>query len=181
MLKAKDVFSFDNPTYAPLRDGSRKVIQAYQNANRFFDAAQEYVYIEEGMPFLSKFIHKRAHTFPKKFDSFAEMLHERHLMAEYPATPELDWREELKAIDDVFYLLIRVHEDINEALEEFRNMTDNAIFRAMSLFSEELMLQNSREYTKILELWFRWDNDGGSKTSFDSWCEKILDEEDDEE
>ena len=181
MPKARDIFNFDNPKYAPLRDPSRGVIAAYQDANRFYDTAQEYVYIEQGMPFLSRFIHKRAHQFPKDFDSFIEMLHERHLMGEYPSTEELDWKQELKSIDDVFSLLIRVLDHIQEALESFHRVTDNADFRPMALFTEEMMAQNSAKYTKILALWNRWDNEGGSKTSFDSWVEKIMDEEDDDE
>ena len=31
------------------------------------------------------------------------------------------------------------------------------------------LAENSADYTKFLEMWARWDNDGGSKTSFDSW------------
>ena len=180
MPKARDIFNFENAKYAPLRDPSRAVIAAYQDANRFYDTAQEYVYIEQGMTFLSRFIHHRAHEFPQRFDSFIEMLHERHLMGEYPATDELNWREELKNIDDVFYLLIRVLDHIQEALERFRDVTDNADFRPMALFTEELMAQNSADYTQILALWNRWNDEGGSKTSFDSWVEKIMRSEDEE-
>lgn len=179
MSKAKDIFNFDNPKYAPLREPSRRVIAAYQDANRYYDTAQEYVYIEQGMPFLSQFIHERAHKFPERFDTFIEMLHERHLMGEYPSTDELNWREELHNLDDVFYLLIRVLDHIQEALEAFHNVTDNPDFRPMALFTEELMAQNSALYTQIIALWNRWDEEGGSKTSFDSWVQKIIEEEND--
>lgn len=176
MPKVKDIFNFDNPIYAPLRNPSREVIKAYQDANRYFDTTQEYVYIEQGMKYLSKIIHEQAHEFPKRFDSFIDMLHERHLMGEYPSTEELNWKEELKELDDVFDIVIRVFDNIQEALEKFHEVTDNANFRPMALYTEELMAQNSKDYTKFLELAFRWQNDGGSKTSFDSWCKKLLDE-----
>ena len=177
MAKLKEIFNFDNPKYAPLREPSRAVIKAYQDANRFLDTTQEYVYIEQGMIFLSKLIHNQAHEYPKRFDEFIEMLHERHLMGEYPATPELDWKAELKSIDDVFGVIVRVFDEIQEALEGFHRVTDNADFRPMALFTEELMAQNSKDYTLFLQLWARWNEDGGSKTSFDSWCEKFLEEE----
>lgn len=169
-MKAKELFSFDNSKFEKLRDPSRLVIAKYQEANRFFDSIQEYVYIEQGMPFLSKAIHYQAHKFPQRFDKFADMLHERHLMAEYPETPELNWREELKDIDDVFSLIIRVFDNIHSALEEMYNATDNAEFRPMALFVENLMQENSADYTKFIQAWTRWDDEGGSKTSFDSWC-----------
>ena len=105
------------------------------------------------------------------------MLHENHLMAEYPGTDELDWRESLKSLDDVFELIMQTFDGINAALEKFRKATDTPDFRAMSLKTEELMLRNSTEGKVFLELWFRWANDGGSKTSFDSWCKSRLNEE----
>lgn len=174
MPKAKDIFNFDNPVYSVLREPSRQVIKAYQDANRFFDTTQEYVYIEEGMPNLAQIIHKQAHEFPKRFDKFGDMMHERHLLIEYPETPELNWREELKDLDSVFDLLIKVFDNIQEALEKFYKVTDNEKFRPMALFAEEMMLENSKDYTKFLEIWFRWNNDGGSKTSFDSWCKHLF-------
>lgn len=176
-MKAKDIFSFDNAKYAPLRQPMREVIAAYQNANRFLDTVQEYVYIEHGMPYFARAIHNEAHKFPKEFDRFADMLHERHLMAEYPATEEMDWKAMLSDIDDVFETIIGVFDDIQTALEAFRSATDTADFRPMSLFAEELMLNNSKDYTKFLEAWTRWNEDGGSKTSFDGWCNHFFDSE----
>lgn len=180
-MKLRDRYSYDNPDFKGLRDPARDVIAAYQDANRALDTIQEYALIEEGMPNLSRVIHLQAHAYPARFDAFAEMLHERHLMAEYPATLEMDWREELKDLDDVFRCVIDAMEDIHDALEAFHTATDNAQFRPMALFTEELMAQNSADYTKFLEMWARWDNDGGSKTSFDSWVRHFagLCEEDD--
>lgn len=178
-MKARDIYNFDNPKFAKLREPSRDVVRFYQNANRFYDTIQEYVYIEQGMKYCSQLIHRQAHRFPQRFDTFVDMLHERHLMGEYAETPEMNWREELKDMDDVFSVLIDVLENIQEALEKFHAVTDNADFRPMALKTEELMAQNSADYTKWLELWYRYDSDGGSKTSFDSWCKHILDEEGD--
>lgn len=175
MAKIREIYSYDNPKFGVLRDPARAVIAAYQNANRFLDAIQEYCLIEEGMPNLASVIHNQAHLMPLRFDKFAEMLHERHLMAEYPATPEMDWREELHGLDDVFRCVLAAMEEIGEALEAFRAVTDGRDFRPMALFAEEAMLENSRDYTRFLAMWARWDNEGGSRTSFDSWvahCEE---------
>lgn len=168
-MTVREKYSYDNAEFAPLRDPARAVIASYQDANRALDTIQEFVLIEEGMPNLASVIHNQAHLMPPRFDKFAEMLHERHLMAEYPATAEMDWREELKGLDDVFRCVIDAMEDIQDALEAFHAATDNPWFRPMSLLTEELMAENSADYTKFLDMWARWDNDGGSKTSFDSW------------
>ena len=170
----KDVYNFDNEKYGKLRDASVAVNRAYLDANRFLDFAKEYVYIEQGMPNFSEITHRQAHKALEKLDEFGDLLHEQHLMQIYPDTPFLDWRAEFKDVDSVFEFIIRTLENVQEALEKFRAATDNAEFRAMALKTEELMLDNSGDYTKFLEMGFRWQNDGGSKTSFDSWCKRYL-------
>lgn len=179
MVTVRENYSYDNAKFYGLRDPARDVIAAYQNANRFLDTIQEYALIEEGMPNLSRMIHEQAHRYPARFDRFAEMLHERHLMAEYPATAEMDWREELAGIDDIFRCILDSMEEIGDALEAFRAVTDNAAFRPMAIVTEELMAENSADYTRFLEMWARWDNDGGSKTSFDSWVRGVTSAEED--
>ena len=176
----KEFYSWQNPIYAPLRDPARAVIAAYQDANRFYDTVQEFVYIELGMVFLSRFIHARAHDFPKKFDRFIEMLHEHHLMGEYPPTGELDFKRELQSVEDVFSVLIRVLDHIQEALERFHAQTDNEKLRPMAIFTEELMMENSRERTRILSIWNRFSSDPGSLSSFDSWIQKSICEKEDD-
>ena len=176
-MKLKDIFNFDNEKYSRLRDSSIAVSKAYLDCNRFLDSCKEFVYIEEGMTNLSNVIHLQAHKALERLDDFGDLLHERHLMQIYPETPMLDWRAEFKNLNDVFEFVIRTLENIQEALERFHETTDNATFRAMALKSEELMLDNSGDYTKFLEIGFRWQNDGGSKTSFDNWCKTYLDKD----
>ena len=103
-------------------------------------------------------------------------------MQEYPDTVEIDWRTTFTDMDSVFDFIIKVLENIGEALEEFHAKTDNAQFRPMALKTEELMLINSKDHTKFLEFWAIYDQVNekgsmGSPTSFDSYCKKFLDEE----
>ena len=181
-MKLKEKYNFDNEPFKALRDSARAVSKAYLDGNRFLDAAKEYVYIEQSLKFCSEIVHSQAHKFLQLLDDFGDMLHENHLMQEYPATEELSWREELKDMDGVFEFITRVLENVQEALEAFHGATDNAQFRPMALYAEELMLTNSRDRTKFLEMWAIYDQlneqgGAGSPTSFDGWCKKILDEE----
>lgn len=178
-MKFKDIYNYESEKYFPLRDSAMAVSKAYLDCNRFLDTCKEYVYIEQGMTYLSKIIHLQAHKALEKLDEFGDLLHERHLMQLYPETPMLDWKAEFTDLDSVFEFTIRTLDNIQEALEKFYKITDTAEFRAMALKTEDLMLENSKDYTKFFELAFRWQNDGGSKTSFDSWCEEMLDEGDD--
>jgi hypothetical protein len=180
MSKIKDIFNFDNTIYQRLKEPSRAVSKAYLDGNRFLDTTKEFVYIEYGLKYCSDIIHRQAHICLERLDVFGDLLHERHLIQLYPATPELDYREELKSMDDVFSFVIRVLDSIEEALEVFHETADNEKFRPMALKIEELMLQNSMDHTKFLEMWMRYDTDRGSLTSFDSWCKQFLEEVNDE-
>ena len=171
-MKARDIYNWDSQMFAALREPARNVVAAYQQAARFLDTVQESVYIEHGLVHTARMIHNLAHEMPKRFDVFGDMLHERHLMTEYPATPELT--ERVEDMDKAFEIVIAVLDDIQEALEAFRSATDNAGFRPMALKAEELMLQNSADYTRILNAWVMWD-ESTSKTSFDGWVLHLMD------
>lgn len=168
-MKAKEYFSFENPKFAELKEPAKAVVDAAQRVNRFLDTVQEWFYIE-GVPFTSMFFHKISHEYPLVFDRFIDMLHERHLMGIYPATPELT--EDIEDADKAFEIAIGVLDEFQDALEAFHAATDNAEFRPMALKTEEFMLQNSGYYTKILEAWFMWDKTN-SASSFDSWVKHL--------
>lgn len=169
-MRARDVYNYDNAVFASLREPAREVVAAYQTAARFLDTVQESLLIEHGMVFTAQLIHNLAHKMPKRFDKFGDMLHERHLMVEYPATPELV--ERIEEPEKGFEIVIGVLDDVQEALEKFRNAAETPMLRPMAIAAEDLMLKNSRDYTMILELWTMWDS-SNSKTSFDSWAKKL--------
>lgn len=171
-MKLRDIFNYDNEKYGRLRDSARAVSNAYLTANRYLDQCKEFLYTEFGTVNFSNVVHGSAHTQLERLDIFGDLLHERHLMQEYPSTEELDIREEVKDMNDIFALIVRIYDNVQEALEKFHAVTDNADFRPMALKVEELMLANSKDYTKILAIWQRYDTDGGSLTSFDSWVKQ---------
>lgn len=173
-MDMKEYFNYDNPKFLPLRQPARDVVDAYQRANRFLDTVKESLYIEHGLIHTSEMVHKLAHEMPKQFDAFGDMLHERHLMVEYPATPELT--ERIESVDKGFEIVITVLDEVQEALEKFHAVTDTADFRPMALKTEELMLQNSQDYTRFLEAWMMYGK-RSSDTSFDNWVLHLLEEE----
>lgn len=181
-MKLKEKFNFDIEPYRSLRDSARAVSREYLQGNRCLDEAKEYVYIEQSLKYCSDIIHLQAHKFLELLDTFGDLLHERHLIQEYPDTVEIDWRTTFTDMDSVFDFIVKVLENIGEALEQFHAKTDNAEFRPMALKTEELMLVNSKDHTKFLELWAIYDqlNEKGnasSPTSFDSYCKAYLEED----
>lgn len=176
-MRLKDLYNLENKEFSELKEPSKAVNRAYLDGNRFLDTTKEYVYIEQGLINVSEVIHNQAHKCLELLDAFGDLLHERHLMQIYPETPELDYKNELSDLDSVFEFVIRVLDNIQSALEEFHKACDNIKFRPMALKIEELMLENSKDYTKILEMWQRWNEDGGNMTSFDNWCKRYSERE----
>lgn len=177
MARAKDIFNYDNEKYRMLRDPSRGVSAAYSEANKWLDTLKEWVYIEQGMAHLSKLIHDLAHKELERLDVFADILHENHLMQFYPTTEEVDIFEEVKDIGDCFDFVIRVTDHIQEKLRAFHDTIEfNNGLLPMALKVEELMMKNSADRTVFLDLWVRWDEDGGSKTSFDKYVAHFIEE-----
>ena len=165
-VKLKEIYSYDNPVYKPLREPARAVTSAFSNANKWLDTVQEGIYIETGMKHTANAIHGIAHKMLAWLDVFSDLLHERHLMTEYPQTEEID--TEVRDMDATFELIVDILDSVQEGLEAFHAATDNGKFRPMCLKIEELMLLNSAEYTKVLDMWKMWDM-GVGESSFDNW------------
>ena len=176
-MNVKEYFTYDNAKYAPLRAPARGVVDAYQRAARFLDTVKESLYIEHGLKHTSQMVHNLAHEMPKRFDAFGDLLHERHLMVEYPATPELT--ERIENVEKAFEIIISVLDEIQEALSKFHAETDNADFKPMALAAEELMLENSRDYTRMLEAWTMYGQ-ATSHSSYDSWVLHLMSKAGDE-
>ncbi len=178
-MRIKDSYNYASPQYSRLYEPSRAVSKAYGEGNKWLDQLKEYVYIVQGMPNLSRLIHENAHKQLEYLDEFGDVLHQRHLMQFYPTVEELALEDEVSDVDGVFNLLIRTFDHIQEALMSFRNAANQANLLPLALKTEELMVKNSNDYTVFLELWARWDTDGGSKTSFDGLCEEYLEGKED--
>lgn len=179
-MKLRDWAGWEKPIFSPLRDPSRDVIKAYQDAARHLDALQEWVYIEAGLIHTAKHIHNLAHWMPQQFDKFGDMLHENHLMVEYPATPEFP--HEYADMDEVFESAINLLDEIQGALFRFRAAAETKPSTLpMALFAENLMQEASAKRTRITEMWQMYDDPDVGPSSFDNWVMHLTDEKEDDD
>lgn len=172
-MKIADVFNYENSMFSPLRDAARKVTAAMQQANRSLDALKEYVLIEIGLVHTSDAIHKLAHKQPGYFDQIGDLLHQRHLMQEYPATEEYTNRP--KDMDEVFEEIMRLLRENDEALREFIKVCDENAQYALARQAETIQIENSEDCTKFLAAWQMYDSTDASATSFDNWILHLFD------
>lgn len=172
-MKIADVFNYENSMFSPLRDAARRVTAAMQQANRSLDALKEYVLIEIGLVHTSDAIHKLAHKQPGYFDQIGDLLHQRHLMQEYPATEEYTKRP--KDMDEVFEEIMRLLRENDEALRDFIKVCDENAQYALARQAETIQIENSEDCTKFLQAWAMFDDGSSSATSFDNWVKHLFD------
>ena len=173
-MTIREMYGYDNATYAMLKEPSIAVTSAFGRANHFLDTVQEGVYIESGMIHTARHIHNDAHKMLQWLDEFSDILHERHLMTVYPPIPELV--EDVRDVGKVFEIVIRVFDEVQEALDEFHTAAErSALLKPMALKTEDLMMKVSAEYTKILEMAKMWETNP-SYASFDNWVLHITED-----
>ena len=172
-MKLADVFNYENSMFSPLRDPARRVTAAMQQANRSLDALKEYVLIEIGLVHTSDAIHELAHKQPGYFDQIGDLLHQRHLMQEYPATEEYTKRP--KDMDEVFEEIMRLLRENDEALKDFIRVCDENAQYALARQAETIQIENSEDCAKFLQAWAMFDEGSSSATSFDNWVKHLFD------
>lgn len=175
MAKLREIYNYEGPRFSPLRDAARRATAAYQNAARGLDTLKEWVLVEFGLVHTADAIHRLAHEQPKRFDVIGDILHQRHLMQEYPETPE--YRERPEDMDGVFGEVIRLLEDIEDALRDCVGVSEEVGLYPLAREFENLQMENSKSYETMLYAWQMYDKTDGSATSYDNWVEKLFDGE----
>ena len=166
-MKLADFFNYENEMFSPLREAARNVTAAMQNANRGLDTLKEIVLIDIGLVHTSDAIHELAHKQPQRFDVIGDILHQRHLIQEYPATEE--YTKHPEDLDGVFEEVIQFLRKNDEALKEFIRVCDETQNYALARQAETLQIENSEDCEKFLLAWNMFDTTDASATSFDDW------------
>lgn len=164
--------------YEFLRQPGRRLTEAYERGNRWFDQLKELVLIEHGLVFTSEMFHETAHEFPQEFDIVGDILHQRHIIQNYGATPEFGGVGD--DMSDVFKLALDILADIERALSEMIRICEDNREGALARQFEELQITNSKKYEKYLTAWDMYERTD-SPTSFDSWVKKLNEHEEEED
>lgn len=175
-MTKREFYNYKSRTFAPLRDPMREAMRAFLNAERYFAAIKEVVWGRFGMKYLSDAIHSLEHKQPPRIDQFGDILHQLGLEIEYPATPELD--EPLPDLDEVFRVCVEIVNDVENALAEFIRKADEYHFYSVARRTENIQMENGKDWTKLLEAWSMWDNNV-SASSFDKYVRILYGGDDD--
>lgn len=157
--------------YRFLREPAKKATESYEKAARFFDQLKEIVLIEFGMTNTSQMIHDTAHWFPEQFDILGDILHQRHVIQDYGATPEFN--EPVEDLDGVFEICITCMEDIDDRLVDLIEICDRNGAKALGRQFETLEINVSGECAKYLDAWQMLENTA-SASSYDNWVKQFI-------
>ena len=127
------------------------------------------------MPLTAAQIHKQAHVYGEMWDQFGDILHQRHFLQEFPATPELDEAPDLtRAMEIVLWCM----DEIDKALVAFIRACDEAGMYPLARAAEGIQMENSTDRTLWLQAAKMWDLNK-DKLSYEKWIEELFDQEDD--
>lgn len=173
-MAIKDAYSFDR--WPALREPARRVTASMQNAMRFMDTCKEYLLIMHSMPMTAQAVHEQAHSYGEMWDEFGDILHQRHLIQIFPATPELD---EQPDADRVFEIIIACMDEIEDALGEFINACEAERLYPLARAAETLQVENSESYNKWLVAADMWETTR-DKLSYEKWIAEYMEESEDD-
>lgn len=160
------IYSYNNPIYAPLKPLAREVSDAFLFGNRVGDTIKEKVRCQLHMVHTSNFLHGIAHKCLEHLDEFADILHSANLEQEYPPTSALE--ESIKDLDKAFYVFTETLKEIKTALYNFISATDEPNNKAMSIEAEDILEDVDSDLKELITAWNQWKCDG-SAMSFDKW------------
>lgn len=159
--------------FDPLVNAARNATEQYQNLNRFADTVKETVLVDFGMPMTSEMIHKLAHLQPQLFDKIGDFLHQRGKKQEYPATPELT--EPIPDLNKAFEIVMTGLQDIDTALVSLIAELDAVpSCKALAREAENLQMESSASWEKLLTAWKMWNTPGMSAVSYDRWIHSFF-------
>lgn len=165
----QDEYSYEK--FPALREPARRVTASLLNAMRFMDSTKECVLILSGMPETAKQIHGQAHKYGEYWDVFGDILHQRHLLQEFPATPELGERPDATR---AFEIVIACMDEVESALRGFIEAAESENLHPLARAAENLQMLNSDDYTLWLQAADMWERGGMSKTSFEGWIKDLF-------
>lgn len=154
-----------------MEEPARAVTDTMQRAMRFLDTCKEYVLIQEGMPMTALCIHQQAHTYGELWDRFGAVLHQRHMIQRFPATPELD---EAPDLTRAFEIILDCMERIITALGDFILAADGARLYPLGREAENLQMAVSQDMTRWLEAARLWEDAKGNKVSYEKWMKEFF-------
>lgn len=157
--------------FPSLREPARRVTASLLNAMRFMDSTKECVLILSGMPETASAIHAQAHKYGEYWDAFGDILHQRHLLQEFPGTPELDEKPDVAR---AFEIVITCMDEVESALMDFIRAAEAEKLYPIARAAENLQMQNSADYTLWLQAKDMWERGDISRTSFEGWIADLF-------
>lgn len=152
--------------FSYLIEPARALTVSYENAARYFDELKETILIGHGLVHTAEMFHKTAHWFPGQFDTVGDILHQRHVIQRYGATPEMPVRSD--DMEDVFSTAVAALDAIEAELRNVITVCENGGDPALARQFENLQIALSREHEKYLTAW-KMLEESDSASSFDNW------------
>ena len=168
----EDVVELAAPTTSSsIDDCIVKVMESYQNANKWLDTLKEDLLMNHGCIFFSNYVHNLAHTMPERFDKFGDILHTIGKIVPYPATQSIESNG--AEINTIFESIFTILGAISESIAKFVECANSQGFRAAGISAEELLVDISKEYTNLIRMKTVYEK-SDDLIKFDKWVAQYM-------
>lgn len=155
----------------PIAVSTVKVMEAYQNANKWLDSIKEVLLMDLGCVFFSNYVHELAHTMPARFDKFGDILHMADMKVPYPATGAIP--NSPTNISESFRMIYEILNIISTSLRGCIKAAQDSDHHAIACAVEELLLDIEKENTHIHRMRRVFDSCGDA-LKFDTWVAQYI-------
>ena len=155
----------------PIAVAAVRVMESYQNANKWLDSVKEILLMDLGCVFFSNYVHELAHTMPTRFDKFGDILHIAGRKVPYPATGAIPTTP--KDINESFKVVFEVVQAISLSLRAFIKAAQDSDYHVLACSTEELLVDIEKEHIPLHRMKKVYDSCNDS-LKFDTWVSQYV-------
>lgn len=157
--------------YDALKEPVRNLMAVLGKAMWHFAQIKEITWYQWGFEAITNSIHKLEHDCGEYIDKLKGLLKQEGLPLPYPAIPE--YTSEPQTAIDAFNDCIDLIDEINGALSDFIDATDNDYWEPLARQAEEIQIINFKAKAWLIQTKTMAEN-GESPASLDKWFDEFF-------
>lgn len=157
--------------FPQLREPVRRAMGAMGKAMWHFAQIKEIIWYEVGYEHVKEFFHSMEHSYGDRIDELKAILAQVGLPLLYPDIRGME--EQPLSLEDCFNAGINLIDEVNAALSEIIEITDDRLYEPLARQAESIQIENYKPRAVMMQARTMAANGGGSATSFDNWFEDM--------
>lgn len=160
--------------FPQLGESVRRVMGAMGRAMWHFAQIKEIIWYEAGYEHVKEFFHTMEHSYGDHIDALKAILAQLGLPLLYPDIRGMEAQP--LSLEDCFNEGISLVDDVNAALSELIELTDDRLHEPLARQVESIQIDNYKPRAVMVQARTMAMYGAGSATSFDGWFEDLVED-----